>query len=241
VFRSSRSAFWGPMMLGLAALATPPAAGFTFYSEKVMVRVLDRDTWKPIESVIGVAIWEVEHPPPFAMANFYRPVAVHEAVTDAEGWLEFPAWKAERAFPLSYTSSAPRIVFYREGWRPTFVANEVTMERNVTQPAVSKWHRREVLLEKARPELRMQAEDLISADTRLPRPDEDPDNPCWFEQFPRMLAALDRMDARFRKASILFRTISGGLRSREAYLVAKGCRKASDVIAEGARLLGTAD
>ena len=75
--------------------------------------------------------------------------------------------------------------------------------------------------------------DLNSIDSRLPDTEEDPDNPCWYEKFPKLLAALDRMDSKYRASSILIPTTSRSLRLREASLASKGCRKVSEVIMEG--------
>ena len=221
------------VMAAFAALALSfPAEAFVYSSEKVLVRLVDRDTGKPIKSVIGVAIWEVEYPS-LVTGRVYRPIAIEEAVSDAEGWIEFPSWKLERTFEASYTSSAPRILLYHEDYRPIFLLNEVVMERNVAQPAKSKWNRREVALERTSSDLRRQAEHLSEINARLPDNRDDPENPCWFERFPKMLAALNRMDVKFRHARIVYATRADEVRVNEAFLVSRGCRKASEVIAEG--------
>lgn len=211
-----------------------PAAAFIYSSEKVQVRFVDRETGKPAKSVIGVAIWEVEHPS-FVTGRVYRPVAIEEAVSDADGWIEFPAWQTERSFEAGYTSSAPRILLYHEDYRPIFLVNEVTMEPQASQPARSRWNGKEVALEKKSTDIKKQLGDLVSIYSRLPDTQEDPENPCWFEKFPRMLAALDRMDTRYRESSILVATTSRSLRHSEAFLVSKGCRKVTEVIAEGGK------
>lgn len=228
------SAFFRWFIAACAAFAlTFPASAFVYSSDKVRVRMVDRDSGKPISSVIGVAIWIVEYPS-FVTGRVHRPVAVEEAVSDAEGWIEFPAWKAERPFEASYTSNAPRVLLYHEEFRPTFLVNEITMERNVVQPATSRWNGKEVSLERARADSKDRAIDLIALDSRLPEPKDDPDHPCWFERFPRMLAALDHLDRTFRQSAIMMSTKAAFYRTQEKSLLARGCQRASDVIGRGA-------
>jgi hypothetical protein len=210
-----------------------PSSAFVYSSDRVRVRVVDEGLGKPIPSVIGVAIWIVEYPS-FVTGRVHRPVAVEEAVSDAEGWIEFPAWKTERPFEASYTSNAPRILLYHEEYRPMFLVNEITMERNVVQPALSRWNGKEVRLEQARVGLKERAIDLIAIDSRLPEPKDDPDQPCWFERFPRLLAALDQMDGKFRQSAIMVSTRAAFFRANERSLLARGCRRVSDVIEQGA-------
>lgn len=226
------SSRWFVAACAAVALSFPVSA-FVYSSDNVRIRLIDGESGKPIPSVIGVAIWIVEYPS-FVTGRVHRPVAVEEAVSDADGWVEFPAWKTERTFEASYTSNAPRVLLYHESYRPIYLVNEITMERIVVQPALSRWNGREVHLEQAKAGLKERALDLIAIDSRLPEPKDDPDQPCWFERFPRLLAALDRMDGRFRQSGIMVSTRAAFFRANERSLLARGCRKVSDVIAQGA-------
>ena len=214
--------------------ATTPSLAFVYSSEAVRLRVVVEGTGAPLAGAIAVAYWEVEHPS-LVTGTVYRPVAIHEAVTDAQGWVEFPAWKAEKPWKASYTSGAPRVLLYRENYRPLLLANEVTMERDVVQPAKSRWNGKTVPMARFEGTLKQWLVELVILDANLPSLWYDREDLCNFEKLPKMLAALDREDVRFEQAKMWPQTVARGMRARESFLAANGCKKVSDIMREGAQ------
>ena len=195
--------------------------------------MVEEGTGAPLAGVIAVAYWEVEHPGPVT-GTVYRPVAIYEAVTDAQGWVEFPAWKAEKPWKASYTSAAPRILIYLEDYRPVWLANEVTMERSVAQPAKSRWNGQTISMARFEGAPKERWLSMVKLETGLEALRADREDTCNFEKVPKMLAALDRLDSRFDGVRSWPKTWAGQLRAIQSTLVGMGCEKVSDVISRGA-------
>ncbi len=109
--------FDGAVPDGWAAL--PP---LTYSAKPIRGVVVDAQTGQPLEGVIIVAQWVL----------FVAPVGrgprlqVLEAVTDAKGVYQFPAWgpKVNPRFPLSsLDTSDPDLSFFKPGYRPHGAAN----------------------------------------------------------------------------------------------------------------------
>lgn len=219
-------------VVGVVSATT--ALPFLYSSEAVRLRVVEEGTDKPLAGVIGVASREVESPN-IVTGVTYRPVAIREAVSEAQGWLEFPAWTEGKPWQAGYTSAAPLILLYHDDYRPRLLANEATIERTSTQPAASQWNGKSVSMVRHSGSLKSWRRELVLVSSRLPSLWPDGEEIYNFEKLPRMLAALDRQDLKFEVEKIWPLTIARGMRAREAFLTANGCRKVSEVIREGAQ------
>jgi hypothetical protein len=118
----------------LAAALLCASCANTYRGAAIEGWVVDADTKQPLEGVIVVIMWELEHGgfhPGQAGALFRR-----EAVTDSKGHFGFPAWgplKPKDAF-LSY--SAPYIALFKRGYLPRDLPNA---KRWPTQPMPEVW------------------------------------------------------------------------------------------------------
>jgi hypothetical protein len=113
-----------PMMLFEGAVpdgwaALPP---LTYSAKPIRGIVVDAGTGQPLQGVIVVAQW-VLHVAPVG----YGPrLQVLEAVTDAQGVYQFPAWgpKLNPRFPLSSLDMRdPDLSFFKPGYRPHGASN----------------------------------------------------------------------------------------------------------------------
>lgn len=122
-------------LAALAAMLLCAACSNSYRGAAIEGWVVDAQTQQPLEDVIVVVMWELEHGgfhPGQAGALFRK-----ETVTDSKGRFAFPEWgpmKAERGF---VRDSTPYIAFYKRGYKPHQLRNRGYAER---QPVPKVWH-----------------------------------------------------------------------------------------------------
>ena len=134
-------------LAALAAVLLCAACSNTYRGAPIEGWVIDAQTKQPLEGVIVVVMWELEHGgfhPGQAGALFRK-----ETVTDSKGRFAFPAWgpmKAEKGF---VRDSTPYIAFFKWGYKTHQVRNQGYAERQpVPRVWKSEWNGKTVNLQR---------------------------------------------------------------------------------------------
>jgi len=193
------------------------------YSAKAIAgRVVDAETGKSLEGVVIVANWQVEG----GFLEVGVPIAqmnILEAVTDRNGRYFFPAW-GPKEIPIVgvLDQSAPTLQLFKPGYRAV-----------ATRYANSAFK-----LERFKGSRSEYAEQLTSLSSHLERVGgvgREAGDYCGWQSFPRMLRALDKLEAEFRAAGVRRGTVVSFLKANDARIRERGCRSVFDVLEEADR------
>lgn len=171
-------------LAALAAMLLCAACSNTYRGAAIEGWVVDAQTKQPLEGVIVVVMWELEHGgfhPGQAGALFRK-----EAVTDGQGRFAFPAWgpmKAERGFMRDAT---PYIAFFKRGYKTHQVRNQGYAKRQpVPKLWQSEWNGKTVELDRFEGALREYRNELYAVTALY-----GTNSQCEWEQMPRLTAQL---------------------------------------------------
>lgn len=171
-------------LAALTALLLCAACSNTYRGAPIEGWVVDAQTKQPLEGVIVVVMWELEHGgfhPGQAGALFRK-----EAVTDAKGRYEFPAWGPMKAKQGFVRDSTPYIAFFKQGYKPQQVRNPGHAERQrVPKVWHSVWDGKTVALERFEGTLGDYANELMPIKALYGTYAW-----CEWEQMPRLTADL---------------------------------------------------
>jgi hypothetical protein len=135
----------------LVILAIPLQACSTTNSAKAIEgRVVDAETHLPLEGVNVVSRWYM-HIPGFNGEE--EVIKLIEAVTDKDGRFYFPAWGPEavpRDIPWDAFKSFqyPAIEFFKSGYEPMGVSNQITGSRPKPGTTESEWNGKTIEIKK---------------------------------------------------------------------------------------------
>ena len=135
----------------LVILAMPLQACSTTNSAKAIEgRVVDAETHQPLEGVNVVASWSMHIPGINGQEGIIK---LMEAVTDKNGRFYFPAWGPEPVPPdipwdAFRSFQYPSIIFFKSGYEPTGVSNQITGPRPKPGTTESEWNGKTIELKK---------------------------------------------------------------------------------------------
>jgi hypothetical protein len=215
------------LSLTLSCLPTPVAA-FVYYANAIEARVVDALTGKPVQGAILVANWQLE-------GGFESGIAVDqlkilETVTDVNGKFTIPAWGPKFAFHGRASFKWPQILVFKSGYKSLRLTNEPKSGSQFT--TMSEWNGKTIALESFAGTLAEYVEHLASLSSTLENVgynigDQSGDW-CGWKSFPRMLRALDDLEARLRSADVRRGTVVSFLRANETQVKEKGCGSVSE-------------
>jgi hypothetical protein len=221
----------GPSVaLGFALLLAPqPSHAFFYSAEAIEGWVVDAESGKPLEGVIVVAHWQLQGG--FEGGTPVNELNILEATTDQNGRYSFPAWGPKFALMGKLRSESPEILMYKQGYKFQRLLSDWHPNMDTSK---SDWNRKTIKLERFSGTLALYAESLTSLSRFLwtagVRVGEHSGSSCGWKSFPRMLRALDRLEAEFRTARVARGTIVSDLKMNSALLASKGCGKVSEVL-----------
>lgn len=173
--------FFGALLQGCATSYSSPG---------MRARVVDAETKRPMGGVTVVAHWGLVYPL-LLHGHGRNDMEILEAVTDDDGWFQFPAW-GPRAIPAEVPSRArmssadPGLIFFKSGYSK-YLANEDRdqMERPAANRR-SSWDGKTIELKKITGSRFSYGETIAGLLSRLNY------RPCIWKKMPRMLIALDQ-------------------------------------------------
>ena len=210
-------------MLGLALSCVPTSAlAFIYYAESIEGNVVDAKTGKPIEGTLLVAHWELKGG--IEGGTPIRELQILEAVTDANGRYFLPSWGPRFALFGQLRSASPEIFVFKTGYKFRALYNEWHSGLDTTRSA---WNRKTIALEPFTGTLAEYAEHLSSLSSGLENAGfnigDQSGEWCGWRLFPRMLRALDELEARLRASDVRRGTVVSFLRANETQIREKGC------------------
>jgi hypothetical protein len=218
------------VILSVVLLCVPlSACAFIYSAEAIEGWIVDAETNKPLEGVIVVAHWQLKG----GIEGTYpvRELKILETVTDQNGRYSFPAWGPKFAFSGNLKSQSPGILLFKEGYKFLMLSNDWYQGKDTSR---SDWNKKTVRLERFSGTLAQYAEALASLSSSLwsvgvEIGDQSGDY-CGWRSFPRVLRALDRLEAEFRAAKVMQGTIVSSLKSNSKYLADKGCDSVFEIL-----------
>lgn len=216
--------------LGVAVLWLPlSACAFVYRAEAIEGWVVDAEDGKPVEGVIVVAHWQL-------MGGFegsipIKQLQIFETVTDQNGRYHFAAWGPKFALTGNLRSQSPRVLMLKPGYKYLGLDNQWYEGRDSSK---FDYNKKIVKLERFKGTLAEYAESLSSLNSSLEHVGYDvgyhSGDFCGWTSFPRMLRALDKLEANFRAAGVRQGTVVSFLKTNEARVRAKGCGSVSEVL-----------
>jgi hypothetical protein len=234
--RDMRSRFTGLFwILGAALLSLPLSACAVVYrAEAIEGWVVDAEKGKPVGGVIVVAHWQLKGG--FEGGNPVGELQILEAVTDANGRYAFPAWGPKFALSGGLRSESPEILMFKPGYNFQRLNNTWFKDRD---PAKSDWNGKTVKLEPFKGTPAKYAADLFSLSYSLWTIGFDigrhSGDYCGWKAFPRMLRALDELEASFRSAGVAQPTIASDLKANDKEVQRRGCGSVYEVLNKSKR------
>ncbi len=218
------------LILGVALLWQPlSASAFIYSAEAVEGWVVDAGTEKPIEGVIVVAHWQLKGG--FEGGNPVGELKIIETVTDQNGRYYFPSWGPKFAWSGHLKSESPEILMFKPGYKYLGMSNRWYRDRDTSK---SDWNGKTVKLEPFKGTLEQYADNLASLSSGLWivgfEIGSHSGDYCGWRSFPRMLRALDEMDAQFRASPVARRTVAAMLIGNDKFIQEKGCGSVFDVL-----------
>jgi len=214
------------MALGVALLWLPLSAhGFMYSAEAIEGWVVDAETGKPMEGVIVVAHWQLKGG--FEGGNPVGQLKILESVTEPNGRYSFAAWGPKFALMGHLRSESPEILMFKKGYKFLGLSNNWYRDRDTSK---SDWNGKSVKLERFDGTPAEYAKHLGRLNSDLWYFGYADGEPCGWESFPKMLAALDAQDAEFRQQGINYGSIVSRLQSNASRLKSAGCRSVNEVI-----------
>lgn len=222
-------------LLTALVLAWLPLSGCatTYHAEAIEGWVVDAETGKPLEGVIIVAHWELkgglEGGVPIAQLQIF------ETVTDSNGRYFFPAWGPKVIPPTGeLQGDSPGLLLFKSGYRSQRFVNFYWQTYGTS---TFFYNKKTLKLERFKGTLAEYAESLSSLSSTLWVTGFDvgyySGDYCGWKSFPRMLRALNQLEAEFRAARVVQGTVVTSLKSNDKILKEKGCGSIFEVL-EGA-------
>jgi len=221
----------GPcLVLGAVLLwSSLSSHAFVYSAEPIEGWAADAETGKPIEGVIVVAHWQLEGG--FEGGSPVNELKILEAVTDQNGRYSLPAWGPRFALSGRLGSKSPEILMFKQGYKFQLLNNDWYQDRDTSK---SDWDKKTVKLERFYGTLAQYAEVLASLSSSLWVAGVDVGDRsgsyCGWKSFPRMLRALDRLEAELRTAGVAQGTVVSSLKANSKYLANKGCGSVSEIL-----------
>lgn len=218
--------------LGAVLLVLPlSACGFIYHAEEIEGWVVDAETGKPLEGVIVVAHWQLRATSLAGGGPAIRELQIYETVTDRNGRYFFPAWGPKFAVQGELGGASPALLYFKPGYKFLGLDNEWYRGMDTTK---SDWDKKTVKLEPFKGTLAEYAEHLSSRSSTLwvvgfEVGDHSGDY-CGWKNFPRLLRALDELDAKFRAAGIVQGTVVSRLKANDNLIREKGCGSVLDAL-----------
>jgi hypothetical protein len=213
-----------PFLTAMTLLAFAPAAladPATYSAKPLHGLVVDDATGEPLADVVVVAQWELvrEIVPGVMHRSYGDRLAIHEAVTGADGRYEIPGWGPMPRPALTHLENLdPSISFFKPGYYPWTVANEVRRSYSRDAVRVSQWDKQTVRLRKftGRPQEWLVPDGRFKAPARASGTLEDyaarvgdlQNTLQWgkagdeWKRYPRMVAALVAERERLQRAGL---------------------------------------
>ena len=217
------------LSLALAFLPTP-AGAFIYYANSIEARIVDAQTGNPVQGAIVTANWQLE-------GGFESGIAVDqlkilETVTDAYGKFTIPAWGPKFTIRGHASFKWPQILVFKPGYKSLRLTNEARSGSQYTTS--SDWNAKTIKLESFTGTLAEYVEHLSSLSSTLENVgynigDQSGDW-CGWRSFPRMLRALDDLEARLRSVDVRQGTVVSFLRANEIQIKEKGCGSVSEFL-----------
>jgi hypothetical protein len=223
------------LLLLAAVLLSVPLVGcaMLYRAEAIEGWVVDAETGKPLEGVIIVANWEVkgglEGGVPIAELQ------ILETVTDENGRYSFPAW-GPKLVPITgqLQGDSPGLMLFKPGYRAGGFSN---LYSETYGTSTFFYNKKTLKLERFKGTLAEYADALASLSSTLWvvgfNVGDLSGDYCGWKSFPRMLRALNQLDAEFRGVRGARRTVAAMLTSNDKILKEKGCGSVFEVL-EGA-------
>lgn len=163
--------------------------GTTYSGAGIRARVIDAETKQAIPGVIVVAHWQLVYPLPIHGTGS-RDVELLEAVTDAQGWFQFPAWRSKalpEGVPLyaRMSGSSPALYFFRSGY--TEILTNDSDRPSSGSVVTSQWDGKTIELERFVGSRLSYASTVGGLLTRLNYRED-----CYWKKMPQMVIAMDQ-------------------------------------------------
>jgi hypothetical protein len=218
------------LLLLCAALFVSPLSGCatSYHAEAIEGWVVDAATEKPVEDVVIVARWTADHP---MTGGEIEQVQIFETVTDKDGRYTFPAWGPKWSTSVGVMRyRSPEISLFKAGYLPRGVSNSLYFDRKIISSF--SYNKQKLKLERFTGTLREYASSLSLSDLKnsLWKAGHDGGSPCGWKSFPRMLRALDALDAEFHRAGIYGGSVVDTLRANDARLIKANCGSINELL-----------
>lgn len=194
-------------VLWLVLLIPLQSCAFFYYSaEPIEAWIVDSETKQPLDGVIVVAHWQLKGG--LEGGNPVGQMMVMETVTDAKGRFYFPGWGPKlHPWQGELKDESPRILLFKSGYAYQGLLNHTTnktMRGDLEIPLRSIWNKRTIKLEKFKGTMEEYAEHVyrLGQDMDSMLDFASGDKKCEWKKVPRMLVALDRIDANFESRNI---------------------------------------
>jgi len=213
-----------PAVIGLVLLALAAAARadpLAYSARPIRGHVVDDATGEPLEGVIVVAQWELvrEVVPGLVNKAYGDVLKIVEVVSGRDGAYDIPAWgPLPRPLLLHLEDRDPAIVFFKPGYYPRYVANELRSGYSRDAVRASQWDGQAVRLRAftGKPQEFTLQDGRFRAHVRVDGTLEEyaskletvQEQLYWtratddWHQFPRLVVALDREAVRLEGAGL---------------------------------------
>ncbi len=187
----------------VAACLFSISACATYRGAAIEGRVVDAETQQPVKDVVVVVEWILEAKWALHPQTLGR-LLLQETVTDEQGHYRFPPWGPLRAQEGVIDRSAPRLNFYKRGYKFTALSNCCDYEPpyvDLPDPLISVWDRKTIELPPFKSKLTwedystevIEASDLYSLD----------ETKCDWQQMPRMTSELMKRRQDYLKEGVV--------------------------------------
>jgi hypothetical protein len=219
------------LILALALSFLPiPAAAFIYYANSIEARVIDARTGGPVQGAIVTANWQLEGGIESGIA--IDQLKILETTTDVNGKFTIPGWGPKFSFHGHASFKWPQILVFKSGYKSLRLTNEPRSGSQFTTS--SDWNAKTITLENFAGTLAEYVEHLSSLSSTLENVGYNigyqSGNWCGWKSFPRMLRALDELEARLRSADVRQGTVVSFLRANETQVKEKGCGSVSEFL-----------
>ncbi len=187
----------------VSLMATLPACAgpLTYSAEAIEAKVIDADTKRPLEGVIVVAHWQLEHGTVGGNVPTGQ-LRVMETVTDKDGKFSFSGFGPETVWNSFLVNEDPRLLLFKSGYRYESLANEYNSSRELRTHPIrrSVWSGRTIALKKFKGSGEEWARHLSFLKTSLGFAYNG--NNCEWKQIPHMLVAQHKEMLRLNEKQI---------------------------------------